>query len=349
MFFLFYFFSCFLFFNFAHSESLNKNIYKVNNIENLKLFKKLLMCKKSIKVTDFREDFVLKQNTAIQITRKFEMNGSDYYMLIDSNTLKLFITEVSTIETSQCIFQDDHLDTKLKSVLSKHRESVIQSIDKNFDKKSDKIKFALTIDMCPSIKGKFEKDDLFNWLVGLSKKHQNYPIPISIAITKKWITSHLSEFRELLQMQESGRLKITWVNHSATHPLNENKSKKILFLTAENVNFEEEILRVEKTLLEYNQMPSIFFRFPGLVYNKDLLHKLNDMSLIALDSNAWIAKKQPIKNNSIVLLHGNGNEHYGVVKFKKEISNLNKAKRFNIFSFIDISSVFMPTPYNSHS
>jgi hypothetical protein len=332
--------SCFLFFNFAYSESLNKDSHKLNNIQNLRIFKKLLLCKKNIKVTDFREDCILKQNTAIQITRKFEMNGSDYYMLIDTNTLKFFITEVSRIENSQCIFQDDNLETKLKSVLSKYKQSVVQSIDENSDKKSDKIKFALTIDMCPSIKGKFEKDDLFNWLVGLSKKHQNYPIPISIAITKKWITSHLFEFRELLQIQESGRLKITWVNHSATHPLNENESKKILFLTAKNVNFEEEVLELEKILLEYSQMPSIFFRFPGLVYNKDLLSKLNDMSLVALDSSAWIAKKQPIKNNSIVLLHGNGNEHYGIIKFKKKIFNLTKDGKFNIFSFTEIGSIF---------
>jgi len=112
---------------------------------------------------------------------------------------------------------------------------------------------------------------------------------------------------------------ITWINHSANHKLNEDKKGRLMFLTSSDTNIDSEILEVESELLHRSQMPSIFFRFPGLVYDKSLLENLKRMSLIAIDSDTWINKGQNIHDGSIVLLHGNGNEHIGIIKFKDEL------------------------------
>lgn len=64
-------------------------------------------------------------------------------------------------------------------------------------------------------------------------------------------------------------------------------------------------------------MPSVFFRYPGLVTNKALLLKLNNLGLIPLGSDAWLAKNQTPTTGSIILVHGNSNEHVGIEDFMK--------------------------------
>jgi hypothetical protein len=78
------------------------------------------------------------------------------------------------------------------------------------------------------------------------------------------------------------------------------------------INLDTEILLTEQYLLEHNQTPSVFFRFPGLVSNTMLLNQLKKFGLIPLSADAWLAKDEPITPGGIVLVHGNGNEHSGI-------------------------------------
>ncbi len=72
-------------------------------------------------------------------------------------------------------------------------------------------------------------------------------------------------------------------------------------------------MATEKLLLQRGLIPSVFFRYPGLVANETLLLKLNKLSIIPLGSDAWLAKKEIPKAGSIILVHGNSNEHEGIV------------------------------------
>jgi len=169
----------------------------------------------------------------------------------------------------------------------------------------------LTVDMCPS-SHPFERE-FYDRLVALSDKN-HAPFPVAISVSGLWILHHKNEFQWLLDMQQAKKLNITWVNHSFSHvyfsdlPLSQN------FLLFHATHLKDEILATEKILLQADQVPSVFFRLPGLVANAHVLQKLRKYGLIPVGADAWLAKNQKPTNGSIVLVHGNGNEHEGIVE-----------------------------------
>ncbi len=178
--------------------------------------------------------------------------------------------------------------------------------------------FALTVDMCQSRKP-WEKR-LFDWAIDLSDKlHQ--PVPVGIAMTGLWAKAHAPELDQILAWQSAGKLAITWINHSSTHPLHcQNSScSRARFLTAPSVNFDEEVFGLERSLLERGIVPSVIFRFPGLVHDRPRMDQLARLSLMAIDADAWIAKGQGIKPRAVVLVHGNGNEPEGITGFLRAV------------------------------
>jgi len=115
-------------------------------------------------------------------------------------------------------------------------------------------------------------------------------------------------------------LDITWINHSYHHevnnlPLTEN------FLLAPGTNLDVEVLENEKLMLKNGLIPSVFFRFPGLVSNQSTVDKIEFYGLIPVGSDAWLAKGQMPNSGSIVLIHGNGNEEIGVKDFIQLLKN----------------------------
>jgi len=95
-----------------------------------------------------------------------------------------------------------------------------------------------------------------------------------------------------------------------------------------------EVFMTEKLLLKRNEISSVLFRFPGLVLNEKTVKELNELGLISVGSNAWLAKGEKAKTGSIVLIHGNSNEPKGVEETLRLIKNdirwlpLNKALQF---------------------
>jgi hypothetical protein len=76
--------------------------------------------------------------------------------------------------------------------------------------------------------------------------------------------------------------------------------------------FTDDVLLLERMLLEKGQLPSVFFRFPALNSQKEDVLLLRDLGLIPVASDSWLAKGQKARSHSIILVHGNGNEHVGI-------------------------------------
>lgn len=178
--------------------------------------------------------------------------------------------------------------------------------------------FALTIDMCQSRKP-FERR-LFEWAVTLADQ-LHAPVPVGIAMTGVWAKAHASELEQILAWESAGKLSITWINHSSTHPLHcQNAScSKAEFLTAQSVDFDEEVFGLERALISRGLVPSPIFRFPGLVHDAERMRQLSRLSLMAIDADGWIAKGQGIKPGAVVLVHGNGNEPEGITAFLRAV------------------------------
>ncbi|MGC1854564.1 MAG: hypothetical protein WA659_04240 [Candidatus Aquirickettsiella sp.] len=70
-------------------------------------------------------------------------------------------------------------------------------------------------------------------------------------------------------MQRENKLDITWINHSFSHVYFEDLSPSENFLLFSQINLENKILTTELLLLKHKQLPSVFVRFPGLVYLKN--------------------------------------------------------------------------------
>ncbi|MBI2411770.1 MAG: polysaccharide deacetylase [Deltaproteobacteria bacterium] len=163
----------------------------------------------------------------------------------------------------------------------------------------------LTIDLCPSTKG-FDRP-AFEATESLAT-----PAPIAIAVSGLWIERHRDEFDWIRKEEAEGRIKVTWMNHSYSHPYDKLKELKENFLLTPGVGFEDEVLRNEKLLLENGITPSVFFRFPGLISDAALLEKLRKLSLIPIGADAWLAKGETPHNGAFILVHGNGNEEDGI-------------------------------------
>ena len=107
------------------------------------------------------------------------------------------------------------------------------------------------------------------------------------------------------------------------------KLKHNFVLSAEE-NLLKDTLDLEIELLKKGVVPSVFFRFPGLVSDKKTVDTISDLGLIIIGSNTWIAKGEKIKRNSIILLHGNKNEPRGVDMFLKDMKHLNLPQPISI-------------------
>jgi hypothetical protein len=183
----------------------------------------------------------------------------------------------------------------------------------------------LTIDLCPS---KLPLDRIvFTDLISEMGRIEK-PVPLAICITGKWIETHQRDLLWLDSLVKAGNLSVLWVNHSYNHFTYRNTPLIKNFLLAPGTDINAEVLNNEKALLQRNIVPSIFFRFPGLISDRDIYNRILSLGLIPLGSDAWLAKGQKPGNGSIVLIHANGNEPVGV----RDFINLLKRKQKEVIS-----------------
>lgn len=109
----------------------------------------------------------------------------------------------------------------------------------------------ISVDLCPSNKN-FEKT-FFDALV---KESPLSPVPVTFALTTLWIKWHKDEFEYLKNMAQQNLMKITWMNHSWTHPYTPGVAYNHNFLLSPGMDPQHEILDAEKSFIEAGVTPS---------------------------------------------------------------------------------------------
>lgn len=173
----------------------------------------------------------------------------------------------------------------------------------------------LTVDLCPSPRPLDRR--LFEAVIETFRPEEK-PVPLGVALTGRWMERHKDDLAWLRGLETSGEIAVTWINHSYNHryakalPISRN------FLLEPGTDMRNEILATEALMLGNGLTPSVFFRFPGLVSDLDLVKRVVSFGLAPIGSDAWLAKTAKDREpspGSIVLVHGNGNEPLGVNRF----------------------------------
>jgi hypothetical protein len=240
--------------------------------------------------------------------RSFKKDGVSHQLVVDPVTLKTFDLPASALRSSDAL-SDAHLRSTLfmKSV-EKYTAGPyrLQNGGATRAESAAEGNF-LTVDLCPS-KRPFEYQ-LFETAEALGKGN---PVPVAVCITGVWLVNHPEQLAYLKKEIAAGKLSITWVNHSYHHnyepkvPLDRN------FVLTPGTDFSAEVLELEKALLARDLVPSVFFRYPGLVSDGRTMQKLRELSLIPIGADAWLAKGESPRKGSFILVHGNGNEPKGI-------------------------------------
>jgi hypothetical protein len=274
------------------------------------------------KVTNYEPCTVLctlaVKNAPFIAIRSFSLNKEPYFLLVDPLDLSTTLSaakDVRTCSTSWTELRRQYVpDPYIKALCDAETTSAalqdagithFQSMTHGID---------LTIDLCPS-KQEFEKN-FFIELISTMGKEQS-PVPIAVAVTGIWMEEHPADFKWLNEQAKNGAISITWINHSYHHRVGKGIELSENFLLKKGTDIDSEILRMEKTLIEHGALPSVFFRFPGLVSNDSVFKKVISYGLIPVGSDAWLCKNQRPKDGSFVLVHGNGNDPVGIQRFFK--------------------------------
>ncbi len=205
-------------------------------------------------------------------------------------------------------------DVTLQSVIQRIREG--RGILNHGSRRLSPEAIAISIDLCPSTK--LWNLPLFERLVALGKMLHT-PLPIAVAVSGRWMQRYPKALKQMIQWNKEGELSISWVNHSDTHPVRGG------FLVNPRVDFTGEVENQAACMRRNGIFNTPFFRFPGLVFNSVRLKQLGGMGFVALGADAWLAKGQRVRNGSIILVHGNGNEKRGVRLLFRYITRKEKA------------------------
>ncbi|MGZ3744273.1 MAG: polysaccharide deacetylase family protein [Pseudobdellovibrionaceae bacterium] len=258
--------------------------------------------------------------------REFVSQGKVYVLLIHPNNLHTQIVDLDCLRCSPLSFE--------QIPDSVYKQGIKEELSPPFPQVNDGLTHAklnsgwfLTVDLCPSHQN-FDFSIFDNVKV---KSRQDFPV--AVAVSGGWMQRYSNEFLWIKNQALDHHLDIVWVNHSYTHPYKKGIRNKDNFLLSPGVHFDDEVLKQEQNMISAGVLPSVFFRFPGLVSNKGLMIRLAHFGLLALGSDAWLALGQEPKPGSIVLIHGNGNEEGGVhlfIRLLDRISDMGVFKNLNL-------------------
>jgi hypothetical protein len=252
------------------------------------------------------------------ITRSFENEGKSYYLLVNPQTLETKIDEPDfyqvkpmSIVQARAYFKNTPYQKALRSAEKQSVNIQDAGIESGVPKETG---ISLTADLCPSHRPLDKRifTDIFNEFQKVER-----PVPVALSVTGIWMRQHPQDLEWLKQMQQKHEIYITWINHSFNHRVSLKAPLKQNFLLEPGTDISYEVLETEKAMLKNGLLPSVFFRFPGLVSDQQLVYRITDFGLIPVGTDAWLAKGQQPQAGSIVLIHGNGNEPTGVNDFIK--------------------------------
>jgi len=250
------------------------------------------------------------------IIRKYDFAGKVNYIGIDPDNLKTFVLQSAEVSVRPADWYQITLQFSKSAYVKTIQEVLKQSVslqNSGIAHGSSKLKgISVTVDLCPS----FHPLDrvIFTSLISECGKTE-HPVPVAFSITGRFMANHKADLNWLLDLQKVGNIDITWVNHTYNHRYRKDNPIDKNFLLQPKTNLDLEIFEIEKALLKKNIVFSVFFRFPGLVSDQKLIDEVAKYGLIPVGSDAWLAKGQKPSEGSIVLIHGNGNEPFGVRNF----------------------------------
>lgn len=288
-----------------------------------------MQSKVQITISDYQRSYIpvyTQDGTLAIALRVFKRNNVPSFLIVNTNTLNTSVVPIAEISLTNGKNNRHGGDYAQWQIASTNYYQLLQRhTTKPYIMENYGITHAkggvhgniLTIDMCQSAVP-FEKK-FFDQLAALASQK---PVPVAISMTGLWLLMHQDEFRYLLSLQEQNKLKITWINHSFSHPYYDDLPYPKNFLLSAMINEKSEILLTEQYLLEAGQIPSVFFRFPGLISDKRLVLKIKQFGLLPLGADAWVAKHQLITPGGIILVHGNGNEHNGISELTPRLRQL---------------------------
>ena len=250
------------------------------------------------------------------ILRRFENNGKPYLLMVNPQTLETKVDDAGFYQIkpmSMAAARKLFNNTAYQKALSKAESQSVAIQDAGIERGLPKeTGISLTADLCPSHKP-LERIIFTDIINGF--KQVEPQVPIALSVSGLWMKHHAQDINWLKQLQANHEIFITWINHSYNHRVSKNHPLKENFLLEPGTNINYEVLETEKLMLANGLLPSVFFRFPGLVSDQQLVYKITDFGLIPIGTDAWLAKGQQPQAGSIVLIHGNGNEPVGVNDF----------------------------------
>ncbi len=277
-------------------------------------------------ITDYRQVTgfgICRQNhREVVVIRKFLKGIQTYFFVVDPYSLNSSILRSDSVK---------YISAAWEKVYSRYNSTPYIRALQQAKKYSDTLQDAgfrrflpeqrgvdLTVDLCPSSRplDRIVFTDMINELGRVEK-----PVPVAVSVTGRWINSHPGDLAWLKQLVRNGELSIVWINHTYNHFTSKNIPLNRNFLLEPGTDLNQEILRTEIDMLQNSVLPSVFFRFPGLVSDKDIYDKILNFGLIPVGSDAWLAKGQSPGPGSIVLIHANGNEPLGVHDFINLLKN----------------------------
>ena len=256
------------------------------------------------------------KNKNILIIRQYEQTGKTYFVGVDPGTIETQIISSDQISADSLSWPEVLVRFKntayIRAIQTAKKQSYSlqnSGIIHGFPKEKG---VTLTIDLCPS--NKPLDRIIFTKLITEFQKTEK-PVPLAISITGRFILNHAEDIVWLKELIEADEISVTWINHTYNHYFNPKVPLNKNFLLEPTTDLNFEILETEIAMLHHGFLASVFFRFPGLVSSHNMMNKVIEYGLIPIGSDAWLAKKQPIRSGSIVLIHGNGNEPLGIYDF----------------------------------
>lgn len=252
------------------------------------------------------------------VLRSFDSHARHYLLLVNPKTLETRIDEalsyrVSPQSMQQCrsLFKNSPYEKALSAAEKQSVAIQDAGIESGIPKETG---ISLTADLCPSHRPLDKR--IFTDIINGFKKVER-PVPVALSVSGIWMLKHQQDLQWLKQLQEKHEINITWINHSYNHRVSAKAPLKENFLLEPGTDMNYEVLETEQAMIRNGLLPSVFFRFPGLVSDQQLVYQVTKFGLIPIGTDAWLAKGQQPHAGSIVLIHGNGNEPTGVNDFIK--------------------------------
>jgi hypothetical protein len=248
--------------------------------------------------------------------RRLAVDGQEHYLVVDPVSLSTSLASASRLQVESATWLDLRrafdATAYMRAVARAERDASAMQDAGIVHALPAEQGVVLTVDLCPSHR---PLDRVFfeRLIQGFAEIER--PVPVAVAVTGVWMREHPADLSWLLARVATGDLSVTWINHSYHHAFEPERPLRRDFLLMPGTDLEEEILQTEVAMIEHGMLPSVFFRFPGLISDEDVFERVISHGLIPTGTDAWLAKGQQAGSGSIVLVHGNGNEPAGVGDF----------------------------------